>query len=95
MPTAAVPLTLLATSRFDQNTPHGLRRRVKEMSARVPTLDLLDVHQTQVYVVYQRRSLQCLAGFLVGQLGGRELSKFVIHERQQSLCRARISILNP
>ena len=60
---------LLAAGLVDQDSPHGLCGRPKEMPATLPMLCLLDIHKFQIRFVHQRRRLQRLTWFLVGQLG--------------------------
>jgi hypothetical protein len=64
--TSAFP-SLLAASVFDENGPHGLGCGSKEMASAVPVLDLVDVHQADVRLVDQRRGLERLAGFFLGE----------------------------
>src|SRR6266567_3934264 len=81
---AATLLALLATNRLDEDPPHRLRRRGKEMAPAVP-MPLTASDQPQPGLMHQRCGLQRLARRLVSHLVRRQLAQLVIDQRQQFL----------
>jgi hypothetical protein len=67
-------LRLLAAGVVDQNPPHRLGSRSKEVAAAIPVLRLLNIHQPKVRLVDQGRGLQGLARLFLGQLLRRQLA---------------------
>ena len=86
---AAPPLGTL-----DQDAAHRLGRRGEEVAAAVPVLGLLHVHQAEVRLVDQSGGLQCLPGFLLGQLLGRQPAQLVVDQREELIGRLRIAPLD-
>ena len=64
----AVLPAVLAPRRLNKDAPHGLGRGGEEVAAAVPVLDLFDIHQPEVRLMDQSCGLECLPGFLVGEL---------------------------
>ena len=63
---AAVPYAVLAAGVFDENPPHRLGRRGKEVAAAVPVLRLrFASNQPQIRLVDQGRGLERLARLLL------------------------------
>ncbi len=79
---------------IDQNAPHRLGGGGEEVSPTFPPLGLLDIHQPQVHLVDESGGLQGLPRRFVGQASGREFLQFVVHQRQESLRRHRLALLN-
>src|SRR5262249_39618818 len=66
----------------------------KEVSAAVPVLELLHVHQSQVDLVDQGGSLERLARCLLGHLLGGQPPQLVVNQRQQLLGGVRVALLD-
>jgi hypothetical protein len=66
-PIASLLGRLLLPCMFDQYPPHRLGRSPEEMPPAVPLLSLINIHQTQIRLMHQRRRLQRLSGLLVCQ----------------------------
>jgi hypothetical protein len=66
---------------FDQDPPHRLRCRRKEVSPAVPMLGLFRVHQPDVGLVDESGGLERLPGLLPRHLGGSELPQFLVNQR--------------
>ena len=72
-----------APGALDEDAAHGLGGGGEEVSAAVPMLRFLHVHQPQVRLVDQRGGLERLAGLFLGQLLAGELPQFVVDQRQE------------
>ena len=64
------------------------------MAPRIPVLDLLDIHQSEVRLVNQGRGLQRLAGLLIREFDGSEFAKFVVDKWQKPFGGGRITVLD-
>ena len=92
-PTAPL-LTGLAPCRLDQDTPHRLSRRGEEVTAAVPELRLLDVHEPQVGFMNQCRRLERMTGRLLCQPLDGQSTEFVVDQRQQLFGRLGSALLD-
>src|SRR5262245_55035114 len=92
--TAAVLQTVFPAGRLHQDAAHGLGGGGEEMAAAVPVLRPLDVHQSQISLVHQRRGLERLAGPFVGHLLGRQPVQLVVDQRQELLRGVRVALLD-
>src|SRR5262249_10819946 len=91
---AAMLLPALAAGVLDQEAAHGLRRRGEEVTAAVPVLRRLHVHQADVRLVHEGGGLQCLAGLLLGQLLRRQPPQLILDEGRGLLGGLRIALFN-
>jgi len=73
---------------IDEDSPHDAGGHGEEVDAVFP-VHLLNVDQTDVRFVDQRRRAQGVPGPLTGQLGGRETTKLLIDERNGRVQRIR------
>src|SRR5262249_31956700 len=94
MPASAQFLGLFAACTFDEDSPHRLGSGGKEMSSAIPVLSLFAAYQPQVHLVHQRRRLKRLARGLLPQLFGSQSTQRVVHQRQQLLGCARVTLLD-
>ena len=62
---------------FDQNPPHRLGRRRKEVAATVPVLPSSTSTRPDIGLMHQRRGLQRLTRLLLGQLGGGQFPQLL------------------
>src|SRR5262249_20691866 len=77
---AAVLFGELATGRVNEDSTHRLGRRGQKVA---PPVERLIADPSQVRLVDQGGGTQCVAWVLMGELGGGQLSKFAVNERQQ------------
>lgn len=89
---ASVFLSFLVPGLLDEDAPHRLRSRRKEMAATIPICRPPDIHESQVGLMDERRRLQRLPGFFLSQLLSGQPTKFVIDERQQLVRRLFIAL---
>src|SRR5262245_59699554 len=78
----------------DKNASHRLGSRREKVPAAVPVLRLLDVYQAHVGFVYQGSRLQGLPGLFMAEPLSRQLTQFVVNERQQFVGRRWVALLN-
>jgi uncharacterized protein YeaO (DUF488 family) len=69
----------LASRLVDEDLPHGLSRRAKEMSAVLPPLAA--TAELKPGFMHQSRGLQGLARRQARQLSGRQKAQFVVQRR--------------
>ena len=75
--------TLFVARLVDQNPPHGLGRRPKEVPSAIPMLDLLSIYQSQIGLVDQRRGLERLARLFVSQFRGGQFTQFFVNQGKE------------
>jgi len=63
---------------FDENSPHRLRRRAKEVAAALPVL-IFAIEQPQPRFMHQRRGLQGLPGGFLRHARRRQPAQFIIN----------------
>ena len=85
-------MTVTLASEIHQNLAHQPRRDAKEMRPILP-VDLLGIHQPQVRLIDQRRSLQADLAPFVRQMPVRQPVQFLIHERRQLFERSFIACI--
>src|SRR5262249_43632476 len=73
----------LAAGRVDQDAPHGLGRRRKEVSPAVPDPVRVAADQPQVGLMHQGRGLERLTRRLAGQLLSSQAAQLVVDQREQ------------
>ena len=83
-PVAAVFETPFAAGGLDEDTAHGRGGGGEEMTATVPVLVGVFLHQPQVSLMNQGRRLKCLSGLFVTEMLRGQSPQFVVHQRQQS-----------
>src|SRR5262245_4037252 len=83
VPFAAALQGTSASRLFDEDPTHRLGSGGEEVSAAIPALRLVRVHQTQIRFMNERRGLQRLTGLFLREPPGRELSKLLVDERQE------------
>jgi len=71
-------LCALAAGIVDQDSPHSLGSRRKEMTAVIPVATERPIHEPQICFMDQRCCLKCLARFFLGYFLPSEFSQFVI-----------------
>ena len=64
------------------------------MPAPVPIPRLIAADEPDVRLVDQGRGLERLAGFLLGQPLGRQLAQLLVDQRQESVGRPGVALLN-
>ncbi len=84
----------LAACGVDENAPHRLGGRGKEVCPAFPELGPLHIHEPHIRLVDKSGWLQSLPGVFLGQPSSRELLQFVVHERQQPVGRNGLAQLN-
>src|SRR5262249_31344039 len=94
IPNSAALLSLLVACVFDENAPHGLGGRSKEVASAVPVLRLLHVYEPQVRLVDEGRRLQRLAWGLQSHLLGRQLAQLDIDQGHQLVGGVRVAFLD-
>jgi len=98
LPDSVQPLTaaqgISAPGIVHQNAPHGFGGRGKEMTTAVPGLGLVAVHQPYKRFMDQGRCLKRLAGRFLSHFRRRQLTQFVIHQRQELASGMRIAQLH-
>jgi len=67
---------------LDKNSAHGLGRRGEEVAPTVPALRLVS-NEAEIRFMDKSRRLQCLAGWLVGELLSRQQPQFFVDQRQE------------
>src|SRR5262245_32894211 len=83
-PPTGPPLAgLLAAGALDEDAAHRLGRRGEEVTAAVPLLPAVGVHQPQVSFVHQGGRLEGVAGRLGRQPGGGQFAQLAVDERQE------------
>ena len=91
---ATVPDTFLPAGLLHQNPPHRLRGRGEEMSPRIPMLDVVDIHQPDICLVYEGRGLKCLPRPFLCHLLGRQSAQLAVDQREQFLGCLAIALLD-
>src|SRR5262249_14229881 len=86
-------LVIPRSSRVDEHAPHRARSHGKKVRAILP-LNLVDVDQPKVSLVYERSRLECVTRSLVLHVPTRQTAQLVVHERQQ-LVEGRLVSLGP
>src|SRR5262245_13996602 len=80
---------------FHQDPPHRLGGGREKVPPAIPRLfGPGSTEQTQVSLVYEGRSLECLARLFAVQSLGRQFAQLVIDQRQELVCGARIARLD-
>ena len=85
---------LLLPGPLDQDPPHRLGRGREEVPLIVPLLRGRLIDQPHICLVYQRRCLERLTRFFIGELCGRQFPQFVVDQRQQLLGGCGIALLD-
>jgi hypothetical protein len=78
----------------DEDAAHGLGAGGEEVAARVPPLNGVSIHQSEVRFMDERRRLQGLSRLFSGQLRCRQFAQFVVDEWQQSARGAWVALLD-
>jgi hypothetical protein len=68
-------------SAFDENSPHGFRRRAKEVTSAVPGLIFRSDDKTEVGFMHQCRWLQRLTWTFESKLCSSKFSEFFVNQR--------------
>src|SRR5262249_47320808 len=92
--TAAALGAQFLSGSLHQDPPHRFGGCGKEVATAVPVLGLLDLNEAKVGLVDQRRRLQRLPRFFLGQLRRRELAELVVDERQKLLRGRGVALLD-
>ena len=90
---AAMLQARFAAGVFDQDAPHGFRRRRKKVGPVFPCLAAVADHP-QPGFVHQRRGLERVAGGFPQHAGGGKISQFIIDQRQQLIRRLAFTARN-
>ena len=85
-PLQSTPVTnrFLASSVVNNDASHVLGRDSEEMGAPLPLPTIL-ASKLEPCLVHQGGGLEGLSGSFTGKLGGGEMAKFVVNQRQESL----------
>src|SRR5262245_61723004 len=88
----STPLLPAFTTRiFNQQAAHGFGRRDEKMSSTVPLPVLVTGDQAEIGLMHKGGRLQRLARLFLSELGGGQLTQFVVNQRQKLRGSCRIS----